>query len=137
MFDAIFKSMQWIQRDDTYDVGGYKTTRSDSNTPQRWCIRDECLFCQESSNEEKPLDKWPLYNYLISMTLASDFILLGQFSLHPPVWHRFRRTSERANRRMSERAQECASRNGLKNCPSPYISSDGLFFTYTRCSITL
>lgn len=23
-------------------------------------------------NDEKPLDKWPLYNYLISMTLASE-----------------------------------------------------------------
>lgn len=32
--------------------------------------------------KEKPLDKWPLYNYLISMTLASDAILLGQFSLY-------------------------------------------------------
>lgn len=33
-----------------------------------------------NKRKEKPLDKWPLYNYLISMTLASAAILLGQFS---------------------------------------------------------
>lgn len=85
-FDAIFKSMQWIQWDDTYNVGGsvgYKTTSArlllkiQLGFSMMWASEweregpsDEYL---SRISEEKPLDKWPLYNYLISMTLASEF----------------------------------------------------------------
>lgn len=42
--------------------------------------------------KEKPLDKWPLYNYLISMTVASESIILGQFSLY--IYQRYDATRQ-------------------------------------------